>query len=305
MDAMRILAEVSDAYRRLRTLSVTATHLIECGDDNSGTSSHTRMRFLYAAPDRIRFEQLGRSGLLQVADGQNVHTVFPRLPLDREPGYSSMPASRMPFIPHSFHSEFPLSGDAVFLFAGIEEKVESTEVVRQEQGCFVVSVRYVPLKHDSFIVREGPVFYWIRTDNRMVMRQQGRIGHRPPAGEDVYWSSHTISVDSLTINGDLPHDAFSFTPPPDATSVGGGASSGGGSGFIENNADDAKRIEHRESHSWDGDTLVQQSRWKMRGLLLQFERRLSFSADGMELRVGERISGPKGTVDGEFVLLVG
>ena len=38
----------------------------------------------------------------------------------------------------------------------------------------------------------------------------------------------------------------------------------------------------------------------MRGLQLQFERRMSFSADGTELRVGERISAPRGTVEGEF-----
>ena len=56
------------------------------------------------------------------------------------------------------------------------------------------------------------------------------------------------------------------------------------------------------SHSWDGDTLVEDSRWKMRGLLLQFERRLLFSADGTELRVRERINGPQGAVEGEFVV---
>jgi hypothetical protein len=38
----------------------------------------------------------------------------------------------------------------------------------------------------------------------------------------------------------------------------------------------------------------------MRGRLLQFERRLSFSADGAQLRVGERITGPGGIIEGEF-----
>jgi outer membrane lipoprotein-sorting protein len=300
MDALEILREVSDAYRRLRTLSLSAIQLTESGDENASTSSRMRMRFLYASPDRIRFEQLGNRGMLQVADGENVHTLFPRLPMSNGPRYSSMPASRMPFPPHCFRSEFPLSGDAAFLFTGIEEHVESAEVVRQEDGCFVVSVQYAPSTHASVIVHGSPVFFWVRTDNRMVMRQQARIGHRPPTEDDIHWSSHTISVERLTIDEDLPEHAFRFTPPPGATSAGCGVSGGGGGGFIENSGADAKRVEHRGSHSWEGDTLVEQSRWKMRGLVLQFERRLSFSADGTELRVGERISGPRGTVEGVF-----
>ena len=212
-----------------------------------------RMRFSFAAPDRIRFEQLGDRGMLQVGDGENVHTLFPRMPMDNGPMYSSMPASGMPFPPHSFHADFPLSGDATFLFTGIAERVESAEVIRQEEGCFVVSVRYALSTHASFIEHGSPVFFWVRTDNRMVMRQQGRIGHRPPTGDDIYWSSHTISVERLTINEGLPDDAFSFTPPEGATSAGYGGS-GGGSGFIENSGDDTKRVEYRGSHSWEGDT---------------------------------------------------
>jgi hypothetical protein len=302
MDALEVLREVSHAYRRLRTLSVSAIHLIESGDENSSTSSRTRMRFLYAAPDRARFEQLGERGMLQVADGQNIHTLFPRMPVGNGPRYASIPSSSMPFPPHCFRSEFPLSGDAAFLFTGIEERVESAEVVRQEEGCLVVSVRYAPSTHAAFIVHGPSVLFWVRTDNRMVMRQQGSIGHRRPTEDDISWSSHTISVESLTIDEDLTDDAFSFTPPEGATSAGCGVSVGLGAGFIENSVDQAKRVEHRGSHSWDGDTLVEQSRWKMRGLLLQFERRLSFSEDGAELRVGERISGPRGTVESDFLV---
>ncbi len=39
----------------------------------------------------------------------------------------------------------------------------------------------------------------------------------------------------------------------------------------------------------------------MRGLQLEFERRLSFSADGAELMVGEPISGPRGTQRVNFI----
>ena len=53
-----------------------------------------------------------------------------------------------------------------------------------------------------------------------------------------------------------------------------------------------RRFEHWGSHEWDGDTLVQRSRWRMRGLDLHFERRLTFSPDESELRVIERVRGP-------------
>lgn len=302
MDALEILAEVSDAYRRLQTLSVTATHLVESGDENSGTKSHTRVRFLYEAPNKIRSEQLGGRGMLQVADGENLHTVFPRLPAGHGPRYSSVPATHQPILPHSFQSTFPITGNTVFLFAGIEENVESAEVLRQEDDCFVVSVRYAQPAQSSLIVHGASIFYWIHTDHRMVMRRHGTTGHRRPTEEEIFWSSHTIAVDNLSLNEDLPEEAFHFTPPLDGTSMRGGVSGSGGGGFIENSVDEAKRVEHSGSHSWDGDTLVEHSRWKMRGLLLQLERRLLFSADGTELRVRERINGPKGTVEGELVV---
>jgi hypothetical protein len=211
----------------------------------------------------------------------------------------------MQFLPHAFRPEFPITGDAAFLFTGIEERVESAEVVRQEQGCDVVSVRYAPSKHASFMVPGPPVLFWVRTEDRMVMRQQGRIGHRHPTEDDISWSVYTTSVESVSIDEDLRDEAFRFTPPPDAVVVRRGMGTAGGVGFIEHSGDDARRIEHRGSHSWEGDTLVEHSRLKMRGMVLEFERRLTFSADGTELRVGERLSGPKGSVDGEFVLPVG
>ena len=140
-------------------------------------------------------------------------------------------------------------------------------------------------------------------DGNATARTDRGIGHRrrmTSAGV----RTGSLSRD-LTIDEDLPDNVFSFTPPQDATSARCGVSSASGSGFIENSVDDAKRVEYRSSHSWEGDTLVEQSRWKMRGLQLEFERRLSFAADRTELRVGERISGPRGTLKGEFHLPLG
>ena len=58
------------------------------------------------------------------------------------------------------------------------------------------------------------------------------------------------------------------------------------------------------SHEWDGDTLVEHSKWKMREMTLLFERRLTFSPDGKELYIAERITGPKGKLNSNDTLPV-
>jgi hypothetical protein len=60
------------------------------------------------------------------------------------------------------------------------------------------------------------------------------------------------------------------------------------------------RLEHRGSHVWQGDTLVEHSKWKIRGIILTFERRLTFSDDESELNIGERIIGTEGEAEGSF-----
>ena len=80
---------------------------------------------------------------------------------------------------------------------------------------------------------------------------------------------------------------------------------GGGSGFVQHSSDGQQRLEHHGSHEWDGDTLVEHSKWKIRGMSLAFERRLTFLVDEKELHITERITGPKGEVESSSDLPVG
>jgi hypothetical protein len=57
-------------------------------------------------------------------------------------------------------------------------------------------------------------------------------------------------------------------------------------------------LEHRTSHEWQGDTLVEHSTWKIGETTLVLERRLTFAAD--EVHVAERIKGPRGETEGSF-----
>jgi hypothetical protein len=308
MDAVALLRNVSDAYRALTTLAVEASVVTESGDENSNSRNEHRTRFLYAAPDRVRYDPFGGPGVAQVVDGESQHTVFggPRFPGGVR--YAKTPVAQTHRLPHLFRPEFPIpGGDEPYLFIGIVQRVVAAEHRRDEDGCHVVAVAYEPPSFSGLMTSPTTLF-WIDARTRMVMRQYGEVGHRFPASDEVNWTRHTISVRQMRIDEPLPDDAFRFTPPPGAAveETGGACrvSVGGGSGFAEQRPD-GKRIEHRGSHEWEGDTLVERSRWRMRGMTLEFVRRLTYSPDGNELRVEERVTGPKGETETSFTLPVG
>lgn len=211
-------------------------------------------------------------------------------------------------LPHLFRPDFPFAGgDEAFLYQGIEERVAAAEILRDEDGCHVISVTYEPSPYTGIVVSGTAVLFWVNAGNRMVMRQEGEVGHRFPAEDEVTWSRHTVAVRKMRVNEPLPEETFHFTPPPDASveTVGRcGVSVSGGGGFVEHSSDDQRRLEHRGSHEWEGDTLVEHSKWRIRGMTLSFERRLRFSVDDKELHVAERITGPKGEVESSCSLPV-
>jgi hypothetical protein len=307
MDALALLREVSDAYRKLDTLAIEAIVLSESGDEDSSSRNQQRVRFFYATPDRIRYEQCGRNGMVQVVDGAHLHTSLGGRHFGPGPSYVSVPVSGGPVLPHQFRPDFPFTGgDEVFLYQRIEERVSESHILREEDGCFVISVAYEPSAHGEVIFGGPAVLLWVNAGNRMILRQERQQGHRLPTEDEVTWIRYTLAVQKMHVNQSLPHDTFVFTPPPGAVpeaASGCGVSSGGGSGLVEHTVT-GRRVEHRGSHTWDGDTLVEHSRWKIRDVTLTFERRLTFSSDGKELHVGERIDGPKERVEGDFTIPV-
>ena len=121
-----------------------------------------------------------------------------------------------------------------------------------------------------------------------------------PAEEEIRWNSHSISVEKIEINPVLPEGTFEFVPPADAvvsTGQDGFISAGGGGGFAKFANSDPRHIEHRGSHEWEGETLVERSKWKLRGTTLTFERRLTFSESGDQLQIVERATSPADTTE--------
>jgi len=287
-------------------MAIEAVLVNETGDENSSQRGEQRVRFFYAAPDRIRYEPLGGHAIVQVADGMHLHTLMGHRGFPGGRRYLSGPAAKTQDLPHLFRPEFPLSGgNEPLLFQGIDERVTSAEILREEDGCHVLAVTYEPGPHAGFLLTRGPILFWIDFANRMVMRQQGEIGHRMPTEDEVHWTRHTISVRNLQVNQPLPDDAFQFVPPPDAileTAQGGRISGGGGGGFARRYPDNRGSMEHFGRHEWQGETLVEHSKWKLRGMTLTFERRLTFSPGEKELRIEERATGPQGESDTSYTL---
>ena len=294
MDAHALLADVAQTYRSLRSLRILALSRRESGDANSGSTSYHRVQFLYRAPDHFRSQRLGVQGELQVSDGARLHQSFGGGPPGRAPRYTANPLPELAHRPHVFRWDTPFGNGESFLFHHITEHVDRAKALRDEDGCHVVTVTYEPSPFPH-VVAGGPVLFWIRLADHMIVRQRGETGHRRPAEDEVRWQRHDVTVENVDVNGPIEDEAFVFTLPAGASELQGGRCGiavGGSSGFIREEKGTGRRIEHRDSHEWDGDALVQRSRWRMRGLDLDFERRLTFSADESELRVVERVRGP-------------
>ena len=136
MDPSTLLRDVSDAYRSVKILAIEATILTESGDENASHRGEQRVRFFYAAPDRMRYEPCGKDGIIEVADGKLLHTTSGRRGFGGGLRYNTIPVSQMHRLPHLFRPDFPVSnGDAAFLFQGIEERVTAAQILRDEDGC--------------------------------------------------------------------------------------------------------------------------------------------------------------------------
>ncbi len=222
MEAIALLKDVAARYRRLRTLDVRATALVESGDHSASQSSRQQISFQFAAPDKFRFESAGRNGFLQVSDGDQVLTRFPG------PRYFSVFTAEISRPLHHLRPEFPLAGgDEPFLFPAIASRVREAHILRQEDGCHVVSVAYEHTPLPPHLLPGPPALFWIDPNSLLVMRQYGEYGFLQAAEPEPYWSRHTIIVDTISPDIDIPAETFRFVPPPGAHIESGGSGGAG------------------------------------------------------------------------------
>src|SRR5580658_4142707 len=244
MDAFALLTNVSRTYRNLEGLAIEARIVTESGDEDSGHRSQLRAIFRYARPNRFRYEQGGHRGMVQVADGSQVHTCFNRGPMGRGPRCHSVPVLPGRPLPHLFGPAMPPGvGNEPFLFDAINEQVVSAEVIREEHGCDVVAVTYEAPSHPQLAITRTPALFWIDKESCLVKAFRQEVGHRMPAEGEIHWNTRSVSLQKVEINPVLPEDTFEFVPPVDAVVSAGrhGFISGGGGGGFAKFADDDPR----------------------------------------------------------------
>lgn len=292
MDALSLLNHVSDAYRKLRSLSIEATVTRESGDENDNQRSEQRARFLYAAPDRIRYEPLGNPGLLTVCDGTQVHTLF-RHRGPRGPHYSSARANAQA-LPHSLRPDVPAGGNEPFLFNRINDLVKEAETLPDENGYRVLSVTYKARPNP--IISTSPVRFWVDPESYRIMRMQVAVGHRLPGHDEIEWARHTVLVRQIRVDEPIADATFEFTPPSDALEQRGGQGmiGGFGGGFSSRSVRGQRGMESHSSHEWPGETFVEHSRWRIRDATFTLERRITLSDADRSVEIVERATGPKG-----------
>jgi hypothetical protein len=315
MEALGLLEVVSEAYRSLQTFEAEALATDESSDEGCLNHSEQRVRFAYSAPNLVRIEHPKRKGGITVSDGRDLHHYSGALGGGR---YSKIPEPEREHLPGMFPPEHAAlaGGQGSFVFDRINERVSSAETLTPESlvidgqtmDCERVSVTYEAPLHAGFFAAASPILFWVDTQTRLIVRKEHEVTIKPPDG-DLRTTKHMSTLTRFVVDQPILPETFTLERPTDALDIsplpgqqrclvgfGGGGSFSGGEG--------KRQISHQGSHNWDGDTLVEQSKWTFRGHEITFQRWFTLSDDETRVLITERIIGPKEETERSFSIPV-
>jgi hypothetical protein len=305
MDALALLGAVSQAYRNLHSFEAEALAIDESFNDGCRNLGEQRVRFSYTAPNLVRVEHTMRTGGMSVSDGRDLHHFFGHL----GGRYSKIPAPERERLPGIFPPEHAAlgGGQGCFLFDRINEYVssaetlpaETLEIAGQTVDCERVSVTYQSPPPAGFLVAASPITFWVGTQTHLIFRKEHEVTMKTPDG-DLRTSKHTFVLTHFAVDQPIAPETFTFVPPRDALDISPRLATGrqacivgGGSGGGFSGGEGTRQITHQGSHHWDGDTLVEQSKWTFRGHEITFQRRFTLVENEKRVLIEERIIGPK------------
>lgn len=304
MEPQALLQQVAQTYRALKSLRLEVISATETGDAEQSNRSQQRTRILFSAPDKARVESGGSHASISVTNGVDLHHYS-----SFDKGYSRTPIEGRDVLPGLFRPEFPTVCGPIFFFSRIADRVsearflleESISVDGAEVPCHVLSVRYEPLRHAG-PVSFSPVIFWVDSRTHLIVRSECEAAHRSPMSDQLHAQKHIVNFTKLEIDPPVSSDAFDFTPPPDAEDASNPRRlrSGLGMGSSHFRGDTKTYVESFQTADWVGDSYVEECRLKLRGFDFTFERRMTFSEDLKELRVAEKIYGPRGQAEHGF-----
>jgi outer membrane lipoprotein-sorting protein len=302
MDAKTLLHQTGETYAKLKSFAVEITSITEDGDDEARNRREQRAKAFFVSPDKVRIERMGRQGQTLVTNGIDLHHYS-----HFQKSYTKHAVTGVEMIPGSFRPDFPFAGDDAFLFSRIAESVAAAESLREEVindedeavTCHVLSVKYQLNREAGMLMSASPVIFWVDPHTHLLRKVKGEATFRVPARDETHTSRHIVSFKHAVVNQMIPLETFEFSPPIDAI-----AAYGGGiiSGHAQFGRDKKNWVESSSSSDWAGDAYVERSNLRLRGVGLTFERRIVFSEDQKEIRVRERIPGPNGNVEHDFVI---
>ncbi len=295
MDAMTVLDNVAATYRGLRTFAADVRAITESGDEGSSHRSEARISVLHVAPDRVRIEQPGRQGVIDIADGVHLHHYI--APMKR---YVKLPVDPGAPLPGFFRPEFP-GGGSDFLFHRIAERVLEARVITAPG--VTIEVRYETF--ESTGMQRGPVQFVVDPETWLVRRRSCTVSLQDHQGG---WHTQVLTTefDHTAVNESIPANAFDFIPPPDAIDMSrpehqGGFGFGSGGGESSGPMPGGGTFQHRSSLEWEGETLVERATVRIKGVEAAIERRFTLET-GRHLLIEEKIRGPKSEVSRELTL---
>jgi outer membrane lipoprotein-sorting protein len=310
MDALALLEVVSNAYRNLQSFEAEVLATDDSSDEESRNYSEQRIRFAYVAPNLIRIEHPRRTGGITVADGRNLHHFFGKIPGNR---YSKTPIPEGQYLPGVFSPEHAWGGGQAFLFDRINELVSSAETLPADTlvtagrtvDCERILVTYESSPPAGFlVVAASPITFWVDTETHLIVRKEHESTTKMPdfargglSDGELRTTKHTFTLTRFAVDQPIAPETFTFEPPKDAVDISAPhgqqgcfvrTTSGGFSG-----GDGKRQSSHHTSRHWDGDTLVENSKWTFRGHEITFQRRFTLSDNETEMLVQERIIGPQ------------
>jgi outer membrane lipoprotein-sorting protein len=286
MDALTLLQAVGETYARLTSFEVEIVATKESGDEDFKRSTR-RARAFFVSPDKMRVEQSGLHGMVMVSDGVDVHRYH-----RRPEHYFSGPVEGQR-LEGFFHAAQPAGSGMTFLFDKIAASVVAAEIEDS-----VVSVVYDPAVRPGFIVASSPVRFWIDPRTMLVSRMECEVTYRISPDREESSSRHRYEYTHAFVNQEIPAQTFQYAPPEGAVDE-SAVRRRGGCGTGRQGADGYKTW---HAADWEDEEFVDRFELKIRGMELEFERRLRFGEKSVE--VAEKVSGPGGVTERGFSVRV-
>jgi outer membrane lipoprotein-sorting protein len=286
MDARALLETVAETYAKLESFEVEILSTSESGDEDLFQRNSRRARAFFSAPDKVRIEQGGRHATITISDGVEIQHYF-----RAQKHYWSGAIQPGQPLPGLFRAAQPLNGET-FLFQQITERVVTAETLEDRTDLQVVSVSYDPASLPAFFVSRSPVTFWIDKRTGLVSRMESEMVHRLAPDRERVSNNVRFEYAHTFVNQTIPPQAFQYVPPADAVAP---MNLRAGSGSSYSGPDEKKRFDAWRYSQWDGDVFVDRFELKIRGVELNFERRVSFA--DQKVNVAERITGPRGPTE--------